>query len=256
MTFASLLSCVLLPAVAFAETPAEKGRRISAEAEKAGDGFKSESSLMTMILINAQGDRVERKMRSRTMEVDGDGDRAIITFEWPADVKGTKLLTWSHKKDEDDQWLFLPSLKRVKRISSRNRSGSFMGSEFAYEDLGSQELDKYTDYKWLRQETVDGRPVEVIERVPTDRRSGYSRQIVWMDTGYQWPVKIEFYDRKNELLKTMTFSGWKQFGRYWRAGGIKVENHQTKKSSELSWEDRKLGVDVSASEFESANLDE
>ena len=137
--------------------PAEdKGLEIARKTDKANDGFKGEVSTMEMVLINAHGDRTTRKLTSRGIETASDGDRSRIEFEWPADVKGTRMLTWTHRKNDDDQWLYLPAVKRVKRISSNNKSGSFMGSEFAYEDLGSQEVDKYK-YKLLADEPVAGR---------------------------------------------------------------------------------------------------
>ncbi|MFT5429928.1 MAG: hypothetical protein ACI9OJ_000601 [Myxococcota bacterium] len=256
VTLTLLPALVLLPALASAQTPEERGLQISVAAEKANDGFKSETSEMAMILINSQGDKTTRKMSSQSLEMSGDGDRSLITFKWPADVKGTRMLTWSHKKKRDDQWLYLPSLRKVKRLSSRNKSGSFMGSEFAYEDLASQEVEKYEDYFYMGDETIEGRKTQKIRRVPTDRKSGYSKQIVWMDPTYQSALKIEYYDRKGELLKTMTFSNFKKFGRYHRAGKINVVNHQTQKKSELSWTDRKLGADVDTSEFESEGLSE
>ena len=163
------------------------------------------------------------------------------------------MLTWTHKKANDDQWLYLPSLKRVKRISSRNKSGSFMGSEFAYEDIGSQEIEKYT-YRYLRDEPLSGRTTQVIERIPVDRKSGYSKQIVWMDTTYGQAIKIDFYDRKNELLKTFSFTGFNQHGAYWRADKIEAFNHQTRKKSILEWSGRKLGATVDADEFSKDSL--
>lgn len=246
----------LFSSPALAESPEARGLRIAVDAEKANDGFKSESSSMEMTLINAQGDKTVRKMQSTAMEKAGDGDRSIITFEWPADVKGTRMLTWSHKNKNDDQWLYLPSLNRVKRISSRNKSGSFMGSEFAYEDLGSQEVEKYKDYLYLGDDTFAGRSCWKVQRTPTDRKSGYSKQIVWMDPQYQQALKTEYYDRRGELLKTMVLSDYQQFGRYWRAGRIDVENHQTSKRSELVWRQRTLGVEVDESTFESESLSE
>ncbi len=122
------------------------------EVDARDQGFGDTSSVLTMTLRNRHGEEVTRQMRSRALEVADDGDKSMIIFEDPADVKGTALLTFSHKTADDDQWLYLPALKRVKRISSSNKSGPFMGSEFAYEDLSSQEVEKYT-YKYLRDET-------------------------------------------------------------------------------------------------------
>ena len=126
-----VLMVCLTTTAAIAQTVQEKGLKIVTENKAFNDGFGGESSEMTMVLINAHGDQTVRKMTSVSTEVKGDGDRSRIEFIQPADVKGTRMLTWSHGTKNDDQWLYLPSLKRVKRISSRSKSGSFMGSEFA-----------------------------------------------------------------------------------------------------------------------------
>ena len=123
-----------------------------------------------------------------------------------------------------------------------------MGSEFAYEDLSSSEIEKYT-YKWLKDEQIKGRTQWVIERIPTDKRSGYTRQIMWMDQEYHQPLKIDFYDRKGELMKTFTFGGYAGFGKHWRPKTIEAVNHQTQKKSKLDWTNRKLGTAPKSSEF-------
>jgi outer membrane lipoprotein-sorting protein len=243
----------LLLATAFASTPEQKGLEIARKSEKANNGFKGEKSTMEMILLNAAGEKIERKMDSKVRETTDDGDMSIITFKWPADVKGTKMLTWTHKKDDDDQWLYLPSIKRVKRISSRNKSGSFMGSEFSYEDLGSQEIEKYS-YKHIKDEKLNGRDSWVLERVPNDKKSGYSKQVIWMDKEYLNATKTEYYDRKGDLLKTANFSNYKKFGEFWRAGKIEMTNHQTSKKSILTWSDRELGKKFSKRDFNKNSL--
>lgn len=242
------LVVILTVGFVYAQTPAEEGLRITTENKAFNDGFGGEKSQMTMVLINAHGDKTVRKMSSVATEVSGDGDRSRIEFIEPADVRGTRMLTWSHGTKNDDQWLYLPSLKRVKRISSRSKSGSFMGSEFAYEDLGSQEIEKYT-YKYLRDEQLAERKQWVIEQVPTDKRSGYSRQVAWIDQNYRQPTKIDFYDRKGAHLKTFRFADYKQFGKWWRAMKIEAVNHQTKKRSNLTWEAREVGINVERDTF-------
>lgn len=236
----------------YGATPEERGLEIAKKSDAAQEGFKGESSIMKMVLINDHGDRVERKMESKVREVDSDGDMSITEFNWPADVKGTKMLTHTHKKGDDDQWLYLPSVKRTKRISSSNKSGSFMGSEFAFEDLGSQEVEKF-NYKYLRDETLEGRKTWVLERFPlTD--SGYTKQVLWMDQEYLLPVKIEYYDRKKELLKTANFGQFKKFGKFWRANEIKMVNVQTGKQSIITWDKRELNKTFPEREFQSVNL--
>ncbi len=237
----------------FAETVEEKGLRIAQENERANDGFGGEYAVSEMVLINAQGDRTTRRMMQRTLEVPGDGDRSIVTFEWPADVKGTRLLTWSHGTDNDDQWLYLPSLRRVKRISSRNQSGAFMGSEFAFEDLGSQEVGKYT-WRFVDDVVVDERPCWRLERIPSNPRSGYSKQLVWVDKEYRRPLKVEYFDRKGELLKVSLLRQYQQLDRWWRPGEIKMTNVQTHKQSIVRWQERELTDDYTAADFESESL--
>jgi hypothetical protein len=234
-------------------TAAEKGLEIAQANDKANAGFKTETNVTKMVLINAYGDKIERRMTSKSMETKGDGDKSIIEFLWPADVKGTRMLTYTHKERNDDQWLFLPALNRIKRISSNNQSGSFMGSEFAYEDISSEEIEKYT-YKYLKEDTINERPVWVIERIPTNKKSGYSKQISYTDKQYKNPLKIEYFDRKGELLKTSTFSGYKQYGKFWRQNKIEIVNHQTKKSSILTWSNRKMGLPIPTNDFHKNSL--
>ena len=231
-----ILSLSLWVGLACAETPAERGLAIAVEADRRDTGFHDFRATMTMLLRNRQGEESLRHMRTKVLEVSGDGDKTLIVFDRPRDVKGTALLTYSHKTRPDDQWLYLPALKRVKRIASRNKSGPFMGSEFAYEDLSSQEVEKY-GYRYLGEDEMDGRRMFVLERDPVDRYSGYSRQVLWLDQQEYRPWKIDYYDRKGTLLKTLTYRGYRQYlDRYWRADEMFMENHQTGKSTLLTWE--------------------
>jgi outer membrane lipoprotein-sorting protein len=247
---ASLLAAALLSGPALAETPEEKGLAIAVEADQRDSGWGSSQAEMKMVLKNRNGDESVRDVRVRTLEVEGDGDKGLSIFDKPADVKGTAFLSFSHAKQPDDQWLYLPALKRVKRISSRNKSGPFMGSEFAYEDISSQEVDKYT-YKYLRDEAVDGRDSFVVERFPTYENSGYTRQIAWIDAERYVPLKVEFYDRKNSLLKTLVSSGYQQYaGKYWRADVMQMDNHQNGKSTTLNWSNWEFGVGLDEGDFD------
>lgn len=234
-TLAILLS--LLLNTAYAETPEEKGLAIAIEADTRDTGWTDQTANMNMVLKNKQGDTSTRTMGITTLEVNGDGDKSLIIFDNPRDVKGTAFLSHTHSLTPDDQWLYLPALKRVKRISSSNKSGPFVGSEYAYEDLASQEVEKYK-YKWLRDEAIDGRDSFVIERFPQYEHSGYTRQIVWLDKEMYQPVKLDFYDRKNAQLKTLRFLDYKQYlDQYWRPGRMEMTNHQTGKSTTLAWAD-------------------
>lgn len=252
LTISSL--SLFLSSPTFAETAEEKGLAIATEAEKRDAGWGDSAAQMQMILRKKKGQERTREMRSRSFEMSDDGDKSIIIFDDPADVKGTAMLTHSHKVDSDDQWLFLPKLKRIKRISSSNKSGAFMSSEFAFEDLGSQEIEKYT-YKYLKDETLDGRETFVVERYPVDKKSGYTKQIVWIDQETYRVPKIDFYDRKSALLKTLTSSDYKLYlDKHWRPSQMDMINHVTGKSTTLKFSDYEFGNGLSEDDFTKTSL--
>lgn len=249
-----LLLTLPLPEAALAETPEEKGLSIAVEADKRDTGWKDQSSDLKMTLRNRQGQETERNIRNKQLEVLGDGDKSMSIFDSPRDVQGTAFLSYTHAKQPDDQWLFLPALKRVKRISSNNKSGPFMGSEFAYEDITSQEIEKYT-YKWIKDETIDDRDTFVVERYPTYKHSGYTKQVAWIDKEMYHPLKIDFYDRKGSLLKTLTYHGYKQYkNKFWRPDRMEMVNHITKKSTTLDWQNYKFDNGFTDRDFDRNSL--
>ncbi len=243
------LLLILLPLNVFAIDDEARGLEIATEAEKRNTGWGDQSSTNIMTLRNRHGDESVREIRVRTLEIDGGGDKSLILFDAPADIKGTVFLTHSHAKKPDDQWLYLPALKRIKRISSANKSGPFMGSEFAYEDIASQEIKKYR-YKYMKDEKINGFDTYVIEQYPEYKNSGYTRQLVWMDKKMYQVVKIDYYDRKNTLLKTLTFYDFKQYlEKYWRADRMEMVNHQTNKSTTLALENYQFQSNFSQRDF-------
>ncbi|MDQ6958902.1 MAG: outer membrane lipoprotein-sorting protein, partial [Mariprofundaceae bacterium] len=134
-------------AAARGTTPeAQKGYDIAARADRSDLGFGDSEVTLTMVLRNAAGAEAMRELTIATLEkVDESvGDKSLVTFQRPRDIRGTGLLSYAKILEPDDQWLYLPALKRVKRISSANKSGPFVGSEFAFEDFTSLELNKFT----------------------------------------------------------------------------------------------------------------
>lgn len=249
-----LLLALIIPLELHAETPQEKGLSIAREADRRDSGWKDQQAVMIMILRDKQGNESRRNISSRTLEVHGDGDKSLIVFNTPRDINGTAFLTFSHALEADEQWLYLPALKRVKRISSSSKSGPFMGSEFAYEDIASEEVDKYS-YKYLRDEKINGRDTFVIERYPQYQNSGYTRQVVWLDQEMYVPLKTVYYDRKNSLLKTLLFSDHKQYmGKFWRPATMEMTNHQKGKSTTLLWEEYQFNTGLSDRDFDKNSL--
>jgi len=238
----------------YADTPEEVGLAIAKESKARDIGWGDMQADMKMILRNKQGQESLREIRIKSLELENDGDKSLSIFDRPRDVKGTAFLSFSHPVGADDQWLYLPALKRVKRISSRNKSGPFMGSEFAYEDLTSFEVEKYT-YKYLGDEQVNGLDCYKVEQYPVDKYSGYTRRIAWIDKAEYRIQKIEFYDRKNSLLKTLTFDGYRQYlNKFWRADKFTMVNHQNGKSTILEWQNYRFGTGLSDRDFNKNSL--
>lgn len=255
LAMALLFLIFMQPGYGHAGPAEDKGLAIAIKADKRDFGYGDSTADMLMTLRNKHGRESRREMRYRVLEVENDGDMSLTIFDSPKDVKGTAFLNHTHMVGDDNQWLYLPALKRVKRISSSNKSGSFMGSEFAYEDIASQEVEKYT-YKWLRDEMYDNRECFVVERYPVDKKnSGYIRQVVWIDTAEYRSWKVEYFDRKNAHLKTLTIKDYQQYNdRFWRPDIMFMINHQTGKSTELQFSHYQFKVGLAPDDFNKNSL--
>lgn len=245
----------LVAPLATAETPEEKGRTIFEEADRRNDGFGDNQGDMLMILKNKRENTSEREMSVQGLEgKNGDGDKTMMVFLSPKDQKGTALLTYQHKDRDDDQWLYLPALKRVKKIASSKKSGPFMGSEFSFEDIGGQQVDDYT-YKYLRDEQVDGQDCFVVESYPKDKNSGYTKVITWVDKQHYRTLKADFYDRKNSHLKTLVAKDFNLYlDKFWRPHEMEMTNHQTGRSTVLKQNNIKFNVGLTDDDFTQNSL--
>jgi hypothetical protein len=221
---------------------------VAKKADKTIEGFQSSIAQTKMILINAAGQKSIRDLYMLTLEGE-KGDKTLSTFLNPADIKGTKTLTHQHLNKDDDQWLYLPALKRIKRIASRNKSGSFMGSEFSYEDIGNQNYQKFIFSDQAKEVILDGQECYESIRIPKNKNSGYTKQITWIDKKEFLIRKIDYYDRKKELLKTAIFSKYKKINTIWRVGQIEMKNFQNDKSTILMWEKEKLHAGLKDKDF-------
>lgn len=233
--------------------PFIKGENIIALVFSTNFGFRDETVDVTMILRDRLGRETFRYFERRYLE-DPDGDRTLNIFDRPRDIKGTGVLTISHGVEDDDVWLFLPAVERVKRISSHNQSSPFVGSEFAYEDVSAWEMEKY-ESKYLRDEVFEGRECFVLEDFPAYENSGYSKRHEWVDKEIFRPVKIVFYDRKGDLLKTLVYKNYRQYlGQYWRADEMVMTNHQTGKSTRSIFENYRFRTGLTRADFTTASL--
>ena len=253
--FLGILAWAVEPPIGRAADSAEEaGLEIATEARERQKGFGNFTATLTMILRNRKGRESRRELHLKVIEVEGDGDRTVFVFDRPRDVKGTAFLVHTHKNEPDEQWLYLPALKRVKRISSSKQSGSFMGSEFSYEDMGATEVEKYV-HRLLRTEPCGDLECTVSERIPVGRDSGYSRQLVWHDQEELRTMQVQFFDRGDAHLKTMVVEDYRKFlDNYWRGGKVTMTNHVTGKSTVLNWSDFEFGTDLDLGDFSTTAL--
>jgi len=232
----------------------QRGTEIATEADRRASGFGDSEESFTMVLRDKRGKERVRTLRLRSLEQTDDGDWSLTIFDRPADVKGTALLTYSHGLDPDDQWIYLPALKRVKRISSKNKSGPFMGSEFAFEDLSSFELEKYR-YAYLRDEPCGELQCFVSEWIPAYEHSGYSRMEVWHDQQEYRIQRIEYYDRTGKHLKSLLVSDFQLFDqRFWRPLHWEMSNHKTGKVTLLDYNSIEFGLGFTPRDFDKNSL--
>ena len=256
-----LASCVLLSASAVVAapppggTPEEQGQHIFETQDDMNIGYRDADANLYMKLFNAAGQESRREMRMRFLEVPEEADKTLITFHFPRDIKGTGLLTFEHIDKGDDQWLYLPALKRTKRIASENKSGSFVGSEFSYEDISSTKPEKYS-YKYLREDSLNGEPVWVTERYPKFESSGYTKIVSWVNQSNFQTVKQEFFDRKGAVLKIQTVKGLRLYlEKYWRPSEVTMDNVQTKKKTILDFLEWKFQQGLKDSLFRKRSLE-
>ncbi len=254
ITAASLLFSFI--SITGANTPAEKGFDVAARSDRSDRGFSDSVVQLKMVMRNKAGKQTQRSLLISTLEVPDEtlGDRSLIVFDSPADISGTALLSHVKILDPDDQWLYLPGLKRIKRISSVNKSGPFVGSEFAFEDFTALELKKYT-YKYLGEKDLNGIMCDMVERYPRYEYSGYTKQVSWIDQQVFQVRKVDFYDRKGDLLKTLILDDYKSYNSgFWRSHTMKMVNHQTGKSTDLLYGDYLFKKGLSKNDFSKSAL--
>ncbi len=254
---AVILTVLLSSLATHAQSDQERGFAIAERSDLTDQGFGSSTVELTMTLSDPSGRTTTRELRIDTLEKEGEGngDKSLTIFYSPPDVDGTALLSHARILDSDNQWLYLPALRRVKRISSSNKSGPFVGSEFAFEDLTSGELGKY-EYTYLETRTVDGMEMDVLECVPRYERSGYSRLNCYYDTEVYQTRKIEFFDRGGQLLKTLKLEDYREYpGGFWRPHLQTMTNHLTGKVTTIAAGEYEFDVDLDNRDFEPSALD-
>lgn len=234
-------------------TAEEQGWTIFREKDRRESGYQDLQVDLEMVLRDRRGTESRRDLSISQLEMSDDGDRLLVVFNTPKPIRGTALLSHSHLQGPDDQWLYLPAQRRVKKIASRNRSGPFLGSEFAYEDLALEEVEKF-DYRLIGAEPCSAAQCLRVERVPHDEYSGYSRQEVLLHAPTLRIERIDYFDRHGRPLKVLTSDGYQLHeGRFWKPQRMFMENLQTGKTTELFWKDFRFATGLDAERDFSTN---
>ncbi|MBN1118117.1 MAG: outer membrane lipoprotein-sorting protein [Bacteroidales bacterium] len=207
-----------------------------------------QTSTLTMTLTNASGQNRVRTIQQYTKDF-GDNEKSIMFFQAPADVKNTSFMNWSYDSDQaDDQWIYLPALKKVKRISSDSKSDYFMGSDFTYDDLGDRKLNADV-HKLLREETMNSKACYVVESVSKDEDYMYSKTITWIDKETFIGVKKEFYDEDEELLKILSIKKVETISGFHIITHSEMKNVQKNHTTSIVLTSVKINTGISESQF-------
>jgi len=201
------------------------GRDIMLKIEERPEG-DDQRSIMKMPLINKRGKTRERSVLMYSKKYGEDG-KSLMYFQSPGDVKGTGFLAWDYDdpKKDDDQWLYLPALKKSRRISGSSKNDYFMGTDFTYDDMGDRNVDEDT-HKLLREEEIDGGKCWVVESTPKEEDYMYSKRISWIRQDALVAAKVDFYDQKGGHLKTLTVSDVREQDGIWTSFRMEMENFQ------------------------------
>ena len=263
VTFAPSAHALTDAELAARSSPADKAQAVLVDLGKKNGGYKDMRSDVEMSIKDASGSEVKRHFHIDVLEkqAQDDGDRSLLTFDSPADVKGTALLSHAQPGGDDEQWVYLPSSKRVKRIAqtASSKSGAFMGSEFTYEDLTGADARRY-NWSFVGTESCNGVTCAKLEATPKDGSSAYARRIVSIEIGQERVQSVDFFDRSGALLKSLHYGNYAQVAgaggsSYWRASSWTMDNKQTKRTTVLSFSAMKVGTGLSAGDFSSAKLD-
>jgi len=170
---------------------------------------KTISSRSRMVITAKNGSTTERLIDQYSK--DGpNGGRTVIVFQRPANVAGTRFLTMDTASGGTDQWIYLPELKKVRRIAASEGGGSFMGTDFSYDDISAVDrAASLDDHTLLREEAFNGKACYVIQSIPKDKSFQYSKMVSWIEKDRLLNYKTELYNKKGEMIKTMEMSAFK-----------------------------------------------
>ncbi|MBU0504431.1 MAG: outer membrane lipoprotein-sorting protein [bacterium] len=252
----TLFFIVLIASVPCFASETNKGYEIMKAQKEQNIGFHDEKSVGRIELVSRNLSKVTRSFHLSVLEGSEKApEKSLYKITSPQDLKGVGLLFHVNKEKGNDQWLYLPATNKTKRIAGSLKSGRFVGSEFTYEDLSTQNLEDY-DYIWMREEACGETLCDVITIVPHKGKSQYAKTVVWVSQKNQQTKKIDFYNAAGEIFKTAKIYGYKLYlNKYWRPWRIIMRNLKLKKESRLVIDQIELNTGLKDSDFTKAVLE-
>jgi outer membrane lipoprotein-sorting protein len=248
------LAVVLLlagTAALFGQTPS--GYDIMKRADERYTGDTAQYKL-AMTLASGRGSPRVREVSYYFKEY-GDTEKVLMFFNSPRDVAGTGYLSFSYDDDRDDDiWLYLPAMKRVRRITGSGKNDSFMGTDFTYEDMGSRSLDK-DEFSLRGEEAVEGEVCWVVEAKAKDAKDPYGRRVIRVRKDSYVIAAVDYYDRQDRLLKTLRVSGVSQINGIWTAQKMEMTNVQDKQSTVIEMSEIRFNIPLDDSLFAVTSLE-
>jgi outer membrane lipoprotein-sorting protein len=222
---------------------------------------KDSISDATFTLTNKEGSsRIRKTSGSTLLQINGHDNMRLVHFLSPADIKGTKTLLIEHSMADDDMWIYLPALGKVRRLSASNKKDGFVGTDFSYGDVIGYKSDEW-NHKLVREEKVNGTTCYVIESTPisetVQNNSGYSKRLSWIRVDNFVALRVETWDIANQPMKQMLFSEIQQVGKEgrWQAMLSEAENLQTGHRTSIHLDNFRADQGVSERLFTPKELD-
>lgn len=191
------------------------------------DEGQDSTAKIRMLLINKKGGKRFRSLISVAKKYE-DVSKFYMRFESPADIKGTAFLTWENKDGADEQFLYMPALRRVRRIVSSQKSSAFVNTDYTYEDLQTRKVE-LDHHRVLREEKAGKYDCWVLESIPKNKKdSQYSKRVSWVIKEMYLPIKTEFYDKRGRLQKVLTGKKIKRIDGIWTILDAEMKNLKKK----------------------------
>lgn len=231
------------------------GREIIQNVKDRPDG-DTRYAEMELTLKKKNGSSRQRKITSWAMD-EGKDTKKIMFFTYPGDVKGTGFLTYDYNQigKEDAKWLYLPAMKKTRRISgSSSKTDYFMGTDFTYDDMGSRNVDE-DKHQLLREEGRDGHICWVVESKPIDNHEIYSRKVSWIRQDCLTAIYVEYYDKLDKLHRVLTVQDIKKVQDFWTICKMEMQNVQTGHSTVIVVKNSQYDIKIDKMLFTVAKLE-